>query len=76
MQAIDFIKENFGRGKFSAYKTSQEIKRSPSYIGSIISHDATPRTDVFALILDAVGFDLIVRNRKTGEETIIDPPTE
>ena len=74
MQAIEFLKSQFGRGRRSTIQTSIELGREQTYINGFISKNRTPRTDAFADILRVIDYDLIARNRETGEETIIDPP--
>ena len=74
MQAIDFLKSQFGRGKRSTVETATNMGRHNTYISDFISKNRTPRTDDFASILKAINYDLIARDCSTGEETIIDPP--
>ena len=74
MQAIEFIKSQFGRGKHSTIEAAKRIDKHQTFISDFISKNRIPRVDSFSLILRSIGFDLIARNRETGEETIIDPP--
>ena len=39
-----------------------------------MSDKKSPGTNVLAEICDVTGHDLIVRNRETGREIVIDPP--
>ena len=45
-----------------------------NYISVAIAKRTIQRTDTFAKIVDVCGWDLLVRNRTTGEEMLIDPP--
>ena len=48
--------------------------RSNLYIARYMSDKKSPGTNVLAEICDVTGHDLIVRNRETGREIVIDPP--
>lgn len=74
MQANEILRSLFGRGKASTVKTSLKLGKERSYVGRNISRGSTPQTDTYARIVDAIGYDLLLRNRETGEEIIIDPP--
>lgn len=74
MSSVEIIRDLFGRGKASTIDVSRQIGRSDGFIANYISTKRAPSTDLFAEIVDALGYDLIMRNRETGEETIIKPP--
>jgi hypothetical protein len=74
MQANEAMRALFGRGKASAIDASFKIGKKRNYISGTISRGSTPQADTYAMIMDAIGYDLLLRNRETGEEIIIDPP--
>ncbi len=76
MHALQIMRELFGRGRKSAVETSRKMGRSDGYISRYVSGKVVPGVDVFAEILDTCGYDLLMRNRETGEETTIEPPEE
>ena len=53
---------------------SRAIGYNENYVNSKVKRSNVPRVDTLALVSDVCGFDLLVRHRKTGDETIIDPP--
>lgn len=57
-------------------KLSQKLGRSDFFISNYISSGRLPRVELLAEICDATDYDLLVRNRTTGREIIIDPPTK
>jgi hypothetical protein len=48
--------------------------RSHSYLSRYIYRNSTPSADILSEMLDVIGWDLLARNRETGEEIPIDPP--
>ena len=67
--------------KFVASKSGKSVReigtsagRSPAGFAPYIYKHNQPSLTVAALLCDVCGFDLLVRQRDTGEETIIDPP--
>lgn len=76
MQATDILRALFGRGKQSAYKTSENMGRNKRYISVLMARNIVPRLDTMASIMDAIDYDLLVRSRQDGTEIIIDPPEE
>ena len=52
---------------------SRTLGREQSYVGTIIAKGNVPSTSNYASILDVCGFDLIMRRRDDGTETLIEP---
>jgi len=48
--------------------------RSALFIARYLSESKSPGTNVLAEICNATNHDLLVRNRTTGREIVIDPP--
>lgn len=65
------IVESSGKKKV---EISREIGRNDGFVKNRTNSPTTPATETFALIADACGYDLLVRNRSDGSEIIIDPP--
>ena len=65
--------EHSGR---SRYAVSKAMGKSTIYIGALLSRGSVPKTDTMATIMDAAGFDLLVRCRDDGTEYVIDPREE
>ena len=76
MYSVEILRDLFGRGKSSSVETSRKMGRSDSFIANYLSTKRVPNTDLFAEILDALGYDLIMRDRGTGEETIVGLPRQ
>jgi len=55
-------------------RASSLAGRSNLFIARYMSDKKSPGTNVLAEICDVTGHDLLVRNRETGREIIIDPP--
>ena len=54
-------------------KISETLGKRVTYVNTIIAKSTIPKTDTFAKVADVCGWDLLARNRTTGEEIIIDP---
>lgn len=52
---------------------SVAMGKNTNYLGVIRNRKTIPRADTFAMIADASGYDLLVRNRTDNEEIVIDP---
>lgn len=74
MKAENAIREVVGDSGKSMYRVSLDMGRSRLYIGRAVSGGQIPTIRTMAEICDATGHDLLVRNRTTGREIIIDPP--
>lgn len=53
---------------------ARSIGKSENYYTQYLYGGRLPSIRVMAELCAVCNFDLLVRNRKTGEETIIDPP--
>ena len=53
---------------------SVSMGKAYTFINTTISRGSIPKTDTFAQIADACGYDLLLRQRSTNDEIIIDPP--
>ena len=74
MKAENAIKEVVGDSGKSMYRVSLDMGRSKLYIARAVNVNQTPTIRTMAEICDATGHDLLVRNRTTGREIVIDPP--
>ena len=63
----------FGEGKLSTTEISLKMNHSTGYLSKYRYRKSVPSTDVMARIMDAVDYDLLIRNRTTGEEILVDP---
>ena len=54
-------------------KISESLGKRRNYVNTIMAKATVPQTDTFAKVADVCGWDLLARNRTTGEEIIIDP---
>jgi len=54
-------------------KISESLGKRRNYVNTIMTKATVPQTDTFAKIADSCGWDLLARNRTTGEEIVIDP---
>jgi hypothetical protein len=50
--------------------------RNANYISGYVNRGSVPQADTFAEIADVSGFDLLVRDRSSGDEILIDPRRE
>lgn len=74
MEPKTMLKSLFGRGELSTVETSLKMGRSRGYLSSYIARGNEPGITLMAEICDAIGYDLLIRNRNDGTEIIIDPP--
>lgn len=74
MKADDVLRAMVDDCDLPYMRISQKMGRSKLYIGSYLSKKQKPNIELMAEIGDATGHDLLVRNRTTGREIIIDPP--
>lgn len=74
MQSVDAIKEVVSDSGKSMYRVSLDMGRSKLYIAQAVHAKQIPTIKTMAEICDATGHDLLIRNRRTGREIIIDPP--
>lgn len=74
MDTRTLLRHFFGKGKLSTREISLKMGRSHSYLSRYLYRESVPSSDNLAEIMDAINHDLLVRNRSTGEEIIIDPP--
>ena len=68
--AFNTIVETSGLKKV---EISKLIGKHPNQVSAMITNKNLPRTDTFANIANVCGWDLLARNRTTGEEIVIDP---
>lgn len=55
-------------------KLSLAMGKNSNYLSVAKSRKSVPQADTFAMISNVCGYDLLVRERDTGDEIIIDPP--
>ena len=61
----------FGAGKVSTSRTSLAMGRSRSFISTYVKHGYTMKVDTFAEMCDVLGYQVIMRDVRTGEEVIL-----
>ena len=64
------------RSGLSKVELSESLGKKRTYVSTMIYKNRVPKTDTFAWIANACGWDLLTRNRETGEEIVIDPPND
>lgn len=74
MRARDIIAAIVGDSGKSGYQLSHEMGMSHGYISQKVAAGSPPNTETIAAICAATGHEVVIRNRKTGHEIIIDPP--
>lgn len=74
MQANKVIRATTQDCSISLRGVSRAMNRSESFLANYLSTGRIPNLELMAEIADATGHDLIVRNRDTGLEILIDPP--
>lgn len=74
MQAREIIRAVVGDCDMPMTQVSRSIGRSKLFIGRYVSRKVPPGAELLAEICDVTGHDLLVRNRETGREIVIDPP--
>lgn len=58
----------------STIAISDAMGRSRGYLSAYIANKRTPNIRLLAELGDELGYDLLLRERKTGREITIDPP--
>lgn len=74
MRAEDVLREMVHDCDLSQREISKRMGRSHLYVASYVSKKQKPNIELMAEIGDVTGHDLLIRNRRTGREIIIDPP--
>lgn len=74
MQSEDIVREVVSDSGKSMYRVSLDMGKSKLYMAQVVHAGRLPTIRTMAEICDATGHDLLVRNRTTGREIIIDPP--
>ena len=74
MKAIDISRHIVRSSGLSDHVAAKKAGRSVNGFNPYIYRQNMPTLPVLAELCNVCDFDLLVRNRKTGEETIIDPP--
>lgn len=74
MQAKQIIRAIVDDSGIPMTRISKAMGRSTLFIGRYVSRQVPPGSELLAEICDATGHDLLVRNRTTGREIVIDPP--
>ena len=74
MRSDEYIRAISRSSGLSQYELSKRMGRSKSYVSVYLANGISPRIGLAAEIADAAGCDLLVRNRETGEEEIVEPP--
>lgn len=77
MQAYEVLRTILKAEKLSSIDISLKLGRTRSYVSAIISRKSNPNTTIMALILDAMGYDLVARHKSgNGPDYVIDIPEE
>jgi len=74
MQARGVIRAIVADSGMPMTHISRAIGRSHLFVARYISRAVPPGTELLAEICEATGHQLIVRNKRTGYEIVIDPP--
>lgn len=74
MKAKDAIRAMVQDSELNQSQVAVSMGRSESYIRSCVSYGRIPSIALMAEIGKATGHDLILRNKRTGNEIVIDPP--
>lgn len=53
---------------------SKDMGRKRAFLSTYLATDRVPSVELMAEVCDASGHDLIVRNRETLKEMVLDPP--
>lgn len=76
MDVLSALKKAITHSGISNYDLSKALGKTPAYVSVIFSRGSVPKTDTFAKIADAAGYDLLLRSRDDEIEIVIDPPFE
>lgn len=74
MQARDLLRYMFRSMPFEQRATSLKMGRSREFISNYVSTKRVPNLELTAEIMDAIDYDVVIRDRFSGKEIIIDPP--
>ncbi len=74
MQARELLRFVFRTMPYGQRETSLRIGRSRDFISNYVATKRVPNLELAAEIFDAIDCDLLLRDRFTGDEIIIDPP--
>ena len=74
MKATDVIRAVVNDCPMSMRKVSASMGRSQMFLGTYVSRGMLPNIELMSEIADTTGHDLLLRNRSSGNEIIIDPP--
>lgn len=72
MDASEIIRACLADCSKSARQVCRDMGRSETFLSS--RRNRIPTIKLMAEIADATGHDLLIRNRESGNEFIIDPP--
>lgn len=76
MDALTAMSAAITNSGMTNYAVSKVLGKSAAYVGATIARGSIPRVDTYATILNACGYDLLLRKRSDGAEIVIDPPSE
>ena len=76
MRARDVIRATVEDSGMSMRRVSTLLDRSTYFIASTAGQGKVPSIELMAEIGDVTGHDLVIRNRKTGKEIVVDPPAK
>lgn len=74
MQANEVIRAMVKDSGIAQTTVSLSMGRRQNYVASYISRKRIPSIELMAEMADSAGFDLVLRNRHSGNEIQIDPP--
>ena len=73
MQANDVLKEMIVRRGLSTIKASELFGRSRGYVNRMYAARSANKTSTLAEFADKLDFELVLRDKLTGDEIISDP---
>lgn len=76
MQAFEVLKAIIEQDGLSVTNVSERAHKPSTYISKTIWRGSNPNCTTMVELLDAMGYDLIARNRKTGKEFRITRPPD
>lgn len=74
MDATEIIRACLDDSPKSARQVCREMGRTETFLSSQIATKRIPTIKLMAEIANTTGHDLLLRNRETGNEIIVDPP--
>jgi len=74
MQPNELLRMMVESRQLTQRDASLKFGRSPNYVSRMYAGGFNPQTAVLAELADVLDYDLLLRDRFSGTEIIIDPP--